>query len=250
MVSRDQSAMVAFVDRLNRRSSLSHAECGALLELRGRVSVARANIDIVSPGQRTDHACLVLDGMAGRFGQVANGQRQITALHIVGDMCDLHSIVAPRAGWALQALAPTSIMQVPHEQLLDIAQTYPNVARAFWRDCSVDASVLSQWLVNVGRLDARARLAHLICEMGVRMEEAALGVRTGFILDMSQDQIADALGLTPVHVNRTLKVLREEGVLELSRRFVRILDWELLVVIAEFDPHYLQIEPDAMRRAA
>jgi len=156
-------------------------------------------------------------------------------------MCDLHSVVAPKAGWALQALAPTAILRVPHVQLLAVAKAYPNVAEAFWRDCSVDASVLSQWVVNVGRRSARSRLAHLLCEMAVRMDDAGLGTRQSYKLQASQMQIGDMLGLTSVHVNRTIRHLREIELVTIRAQDVRILDWSGLVRLGDFDEQYLQI---------
>lgn len=241
MTSDTRSAMMSFVDRLHRRSPLSGEESDALLALSGYTSVARANVDIVSLGQDTQHACLVLDGLAGRFGQIVDGQRQITALHIAGDMCDLHSVVAPKAGWALQALAPTAILRVPHAQLMAVARAYPNVAEAFWRDCSVDASVLSQWVVNIGRRSARSRMAHLLCEMAVRMDDAGFGTRHCFKLQASQMQIGDMLGLTAVHVNRTIKLLREIELVTIRSHEITILNWAGLTRLGDFDEQYLQI---------
>lgn len=242
MISDSRTSMQLFVDRVNRCSPLRDEESDALLGLSGNISVARANMDIVAPGETTTHACLVLDGLAGRFGQVIDGRRQITALHVAGDMCDLPSVVTPRAGWALQALSPTAILRIPHAQLLEVARAYPNVAEAFWRDCSLDASVLSQWLVNVGRRDARARLAHLLCEMALRMESAGLGDRHVFRLQATQTQLGDALGLTPVHVNRTIQTLRKMGLVAIRSPEVRILDWDALANLGDFDDDYLQID--------
>lgn len=248
MVHDPHSAITIFVSRLHRRSSLSDAEANALLALRGTTSVVHANSDIVSPGEAPVHACLVLDGLAGRFSQLGDGQRQITALHVSGDMCDLHSLVTPNGGWALQALSPTVILKVPHSQLREIAHAFPNIAEAFWRDCSVDAGVLSQWVVNIGRRDARSRLAHLLCEMAVRLENAGLGSRTAFRLEATQAQLADALGLTAVHVNRTIQALRASGIVSINGHEIRIGDWDALVEMAGFDERYLQIE--GWRKAA
>lgn len=242
MPHNQKSAIRLFVDRLNARSSLSAEEIGALLELRGQSMLARAHVDIVSPGDLADHACLVVDGLVGRFGIVIDGKRQITALHVAGDMCDLHSLVAPNVSWALQALAPTAVLRIAHRDLREVARAYPNVAEAFWRDCSVDASVLSQWVVNIGRRQAAPRLAHLLCEMSLRMENAGLGTRTAFRLQATQNQLGDALGLTPVHVNRTLRALAEDGLLQMKGFEVRIACWERLAALGEFDDDYLQVD--------
>lgn len=244
-----RSAIQLFLNRMCNRSALTSAETEAMLTLPGRVIRMPARTDIVCPGDLTDHACLIVDGLAGRFGQVIDGRRQITALHIAGDMCDLHSVVTPRVSWALQTLCPSTVMRIPHRALHQVARTYPTLAEAFWRDCSVDASILSQWVVNVGRRDARSRTAHLLCEMALRMEVAGLGSRMNFRLEATQAQIGDATGLTSVHVNRVYRLLRDSGALTIEGREVRILDWDALVAIADFDPDYLHFGAAAAAHA-
>lgn len=235
------SPMQMFVDRLDRRSGLTTEEADALLGLRGHFTKARANEDIVSPGETTIYASLVVDGLAGRFGQVVNGQRQITGFYLSGDMCDLHSLVAPTANWAVQALSTTTILKISHLELRAVANAYPRIAQAFWRDCSVDASVTSQWVVNVGRRDASSRLAHLLCEMGVRHEDAGSGIRTSYRLPATQAQLGDALGLTSVHVNRTVRMLRDLGLAIVGKQQVTVGDWDGLARRGDFDVGYLQI---------
>ena len=192
-------------------------------------------------GEPVDHCCLVVDGMMGRFGQTSEGDRQITALHVPGDMADLHSIVRPVGTSAIQALSTTTVLRISHAELRKLAVRFPAVAEAFWRDCMVDAAVMSQWVVNVGRRDALTRLAHLLCEVGVRIgDERTPLLRYAF--PVTQAHLADATGLTPVHVNRTLKVLREDGLATVHAREVQIHDWKGLAKLGEFDPSYLQAD--------
>lgn len=238
------SAMQPFLNRLLDRSELSVGEQQAILDLRGLPSQARANIDIVSPGQTTTHSCLVIDGVIGRFGQLTDGRRQITAFHVAGDMCDLHSVMCSKVGWSIQALTPTTMLKVSHHDLRALARAHPAIGEAFWRDCVVDASILSQWVVNVGRRDAKTRLAHILCEMGVRLEQAGLGARTQFQLNITQSQLADALGLTAVHVNRVLQYLRSEKFISTQHREMRILDWHRLSKLGDFDDGYLERDPE------
>ena len=235
MIHTPHSALDLFIHRLHTRSALSGDEIATLRSIRGHQSLAGSNVDIVSPGDTTECATLVVAGLVGRFGVVIDGRRQITALHVAGEMCDLHSVVTPDVSWALQALSPAAILRVPHRELRRVAGAHPRIAEAFWRDCSVDASVLAQWVVNVGRRDARARMAHLFCEMGIRMENAGLGERTRFRLDATQAQLGDALGLTSVHVNRTLTGFRESGVLQMRGREIHVLDWDELARIGDCD---------------
>lgn len=243
-------AIEKFVVRLLRRSTLSSEEVHALLTLPCRVTQPQAHADIVRPGETVSHACLVAKGLVARFDQMRDGKRQIAAFHITGDMCDLHSVVAPTAGWGISALSPSTVLFVPHAELRKLAIAYPNVALAFWRDSTADASVLAKWVGNLGRQDARARLAHLLCEMGVRLELADLGTRTSFVLDATQEQLADALGLTAVHVNRTMQALRREGLLATRSRTIEVADWQRFAEVADFDPAYLLLDLPSRAAAA
>lgn len=243
MVSSNHTALARFLHRIVRRSRLSSAEQSAILNLRSHASQAAAHRDILSPGKKVDHACLVVDGLVGRFDQMADGHRQITAMHIPGDLCDLHSVVAPVSAWGLEALTTTTVLHIPHRDLRALMTAYPAVALAFWRDSTADASILAKWVANIGRKDARARLAHLFCEMGVRMEQAGLATRTEYDFPVTQAQLGDAMGLTQVHVNRTIQGLRRDGVLRTSHRTIHIDDWDALASMAEFDPDFLLVEP-------
>lgn len=234
-----------FVDRLASRSPLGRAERQALLDLPASPAQIETNRDFVRLGERVDHASCVVQGLIGRFGQNRQGNRQITAVHIPGDMVDLHSVVVPDAGSALQALSVTTILRVPHAALRDAARRHPAIAEAFWRECVADAAVLAEWVVNVGRRDARSRMAHLICELGCRFESAGFPVGFSFPFLGTQNHLADMLGLTPVHVNRTLQALKRDDVVAVRSRAIEILDWNRLVEIGDFDPRYLHIKPAA-----
>jgi CRP-like cAMP-binding protein len=193
-------------------------------------------------GQYVDHCMLVVDGLVGRFDQLPDGRREITALHVPGDIADLPSLVNPKAGWALQALTTTTILRLPHKEMRRLASEDAGITEALWRDCVVDASIFSQWVVNVGRRDARARMAHLWCEMAIRAENAGIGSRASFKLDVTQADLADILALTAVHVNRTLQALRATGIVTVNARTVQIHDWNALVEVGEFDPAYLLLD--------
>jgi CRP-like cAMP-binding protein len=243
MHSSNHSAISRFLERLLRRSPLSAEEQAAILALRSHASQVAAHRDIVSLGEQVQHSCLVVEGLVGRFDQMRDGRRQITALHIPGDMCDLHSVVSPIAGWGLEALTTTTILHVPHQDLRNLVTAHPGIALAFWRDTTADASVLAKWIGNLGRRDAASRIAHLFCEVGMRMEQAGLGTRTQFRLPMTQTQIADAMGLTPVHVNRTMQTLRRDQIVRTEQRTIHVDNWARLSEIAEFDPEFLLAEP-------
>lgn len=237
------SALGAFVDRLSELSPLSNADAAALTGLSAQVTRVPANTDIVAPASEFEHAILVASGLVGRFLQLPDGRRQITAIHLPGDLADLHRVATPKAGSALHALTHATVVRIPGRELRALALASPAITQAFWVYSAIDAAVLSRWAVNLGRREARVRMAHLLCEIGLRMESSGEALRTDFLLELTQSQLGDALGLTPVHVNRTLKALREAGLIEIDGRIFRIPDWPRLAALAEFDPEYLQILP-------
>ena len=234
-------ALEAFVQRLSALSPLSRNDIAALTELPCEAVRFRGNVDIELPGQAFEYACLVATGLVAGFVQLADGRRQFTALHIPGDMADIHRVAMPMAGSAIQTLTTTMVVRVPAKKLRSVAFNSPTITQAFWAYSAVDAAVLAQWAVNLGRRDAKARMAHFLCEMSLRSESSGQGTRNEFVLEASQGQIGDALGLTAVHVNRTLKALRQSKVVSIDGRIIRIQDWALLTAIGDFDPNYLQL---------
>jgi CRP-like cAMP-binding protein len=249
MVPSRRSALQQFVARLALRSILTEEEQSAVLGLPGHVTRVAARTDFVRQGQQVDHSCLVVEGLVGRFGQNSAGARQITCLHIPGDMADLPSVVSPKSGWGLAALTETTILRVPHADLRRFAAKHPGVAEAFWRDCVADGSIFSEWVVNVGRRDAIARLSHLFCEMAIRCERAGQGERNSFPLPLTQIDLADATGLTSVHVNRTLKELKIRSIVELRAGTVTVTDWDQLVSTGGFDDAFMLLDAPSPRIA-
>jgi CRP-like cAMP-binding protein len=239
-----------FLERLTCRSVLTREEQQAILSLPTHASQVHANNDFVGLGETVDHVSLIVSGMVGRFDQNSEGSRQITAIHIPGDMANLHSVVQPQATSALQALSVATILSIPHCAVRAATAQHPALAEALWRDCMVDAAILSQWVVNVGRCQARIRIAHLLCEMATRLKAPIDQGSFSFPFLVTQMQIADATGLTSVHVNRILRTLREEGLVDVRRREVVVEDWKGLVAAGEFDPNYLQndINPEERLR--
>lgn len=241
-----------FLDRLNSRSVLTAEEQQAILDLPSHPDQVDANRDFVHLGQSVDHVSLIVDGLVGRFDQNSDGSRQITAIHIPGDMANLHATVQPQATSALQALSVAAILRVPHAAIRTATARYPALAEALWRDCMVDAAISSQWIVNVGRRDARSRIAHLLCEMATRLHSSAKERSFSFPFLVTQIQLADATGLTNIHVNRVLRAFRSEGIADVRRREVVVQDWNKLIAIGNFDPNYLQtdIRPEERLRIA
>ena len=250
-MSNDQSSMLPFLRTLEARSNLSDVERQEILDLPFVPKQVKPNHDFVRQGDRISHSCFVLDGVVGSFKQDAEGNRQIVSIFINGDMVDLHSVVVPEAMSYLQALTATTILNVPHAALRELARTYPNIAEAFWRHCVVDAGILMEWVVNVGRRDARSRMAHFYCELGSRSAKGR--PQDGMIspYPITQFQLSDILSLTAVHINRTLQSLRQDGLLQrVERSIERILDWNRLADVGDFDADYLHLRGEPEPKAA
>ena len=246
------ASLTPFLHKMEARSWFTAEEREAILGLPFTPRQIQTNRDFVERGERVTHSCFVLEGMVGTFGQTRNGARQITSVFISGDMINLQAVALPEALSALQALTTTTILLVPHSALRQVGQRHPNVAEAFWRECVVETAIINEWVVNVGRRDARSGMAHLFCELACRSGRARPEDNFTFPFPVTQNHLGDMLGLTPVHVNRTLQGLREDRLVEVGRGVVQILNWDRLEKIGDFDANYLQlgIKEDGRNAAA
>lgn len=202
---------------------------------------------VVREGDQATHSCVLVSGFAYRQKIVGNGGRQILAIHVAGDLVDLQNSLLRTADHSVQALTDTVIAQIPVEEVRKLAFARPAVGMAMWYDTLVDASIHREWTTNIGRRDALARVSHLLCEFGVRLEKAGLGNRSRYELPMTQEELADCVGLTPVHMNRTLRALDRERLIERPRRAIVIDEWARLAKLGDFDTGYLHL-PDEIRR--
>ncbi|WP_260597787.1 Crp/Fnr family transcriptional regulator [Sphingomonas endolithica] len=227
------------MDRLTNRSVLTEEERHAILAMPAEEYSIPSKRDYLRCNQSTTYACLVVSGMLGRFGQTSDGVRQITAFHIPGDMADLLSAVRPAGIGGLTTLCDTVLLRVPHSAIRAVVARYPAVAEALWRDCMFDAAIMMEWVVNVGRRNAASRVAHIFCEMALR-SGSNREPSTEYAFPVTQEQLGDACSLTGVHVNRTLKALRE--VVALKDGVVHIHDWARLTSVGDFDAAYLTVE--------
>jgi CRP-like cAMP-binding protein len=216
----------------------------ALLSLPHRVKELERHAYIVRDGDMATQSCVMLSGFAMRHKFVAGGSRQIFSLHMKGDIVDLQNSFLGVADHNVQVLTGSTVAFIPRAAIKQIAFERPNVGVAMWFDTLVDASIFREWIANVGRRDAHTRIAHLLCEFALRLKVAGLGEATDYQLPMTQEEIADCVGLTVVHLNRTLKVLQAEGLITRhSPRAVTIGDWNKLADIGDFDSTYLHLRP-------
>ena len=233
-----------FFRKLERRDVLSEQEREALISRAGPEIDFPAGADIVHEGERLDRSLLVVSGFSTRYHTLRDGGRQITAVHVPGDFVDLHSLLLKEMDHSVGALSACRVITFPHRGLIEITERYPHLTRLLWLMTLLDSSIHRQWIVAMGRRSAPEQLAHLICELYVRLESVGLASDFKFEFPATQTQLADALGISPVHVNRVLQELRGENLFTWQGQIVRILDWARLQERAEFDPRYLHLNQE------
>lgn len=228
--------------KLKRRSPLEDRDEKALLALPFTTRSLEPGNYLVRQGERAEYTCVLLSGFAYRQKIVGDGGRQIVALQVPGDAVDLQNSLLKVADHSVQALCAIEMARIPRAALLDIAAQYPAIAHAFWLDTLVDGSIAWEWIANIGRRSALMRLAHLLCECALRLEVVGIADGTDHKLPMTQEQFGDALGLTPVHVNRMFKHLMRERLITRDQRIVTICDVPRLRALADFQSAYLHLD--------
>ena len=234
----------ALIRKLDGFVDLSDEEKGALAHICTDICDVRAGTDLIREGDRPDKVFILIEGWAFRYKILADGKRQILAFLIPGDLCDIHVFILARMDHGIATLGPARIATVSPQRLLEVMNRYRNIERALWWATLVDEAVLREWLVNMGQRDAYHRIAHLFCELWLRMQAVGLTSNGSISLPITQNELGDAMGLTPVHVNRTLQKLRGEGLITLDARQLTIPDPERLAAISGFEPNYLHLDRD------
>ena len=243
MSSEPASTLQPMVRKLRYWHHLDAADEEALLNLPHRTKRLERNSYIVRERESTTHSCLMLSGTAIRHKVVGDGARQIVAVHMKGDLVDLQNSFLTVADHSVQVLTDSKVAFIPRDEIKRLAFARPSIGMAMWFDTLVDGSVFREWIANLGRRDARTRMAHLLCEFSLRLKVAGLGEVTNYELPMTQEQLADALGLTAVHVNRTVRGLEADGLIaRRSSRSVTIGDWRKLADAGDFDSSYLHLK--------
>ncbi len=235
-------ALAKYLAKIERRGPLPEAARAALLALPARIKRFGTYQDIVREGDRPTESCFVESGLVSRYRTLKSGARQILSFHVEGDMIDLQSALIVVADHGIRTHMPTTVVAVPHEDILRIAGEHPAIGRAFWFDTLVDAAIFREWTVNVGRRSTRERAAHLLLELAVKLDAAGLMHDDSFELPISQNDLADALGITAVHMNRTMQWLRGQRLIRTHMRTVTIENWPAMRELAGFDPVYLHPE--------
>lgn len=232
----------SLLQALELRDTLTAAEREVILDAPSREMNFQAGQDIVEEDARPTESSLIVTGLAARYKVLAGGGRQFTALHVTGDFVDLQSLLLKKMDHAVLALAPTRVAKVQHSTLRQITVDFPHLARLLWLMTLVDGAIHREWILSMGRRHAPARLAHLVCELFMRLKAVGKVDGLSFPLPLTQTQMGDVLGVSAVHLNRTLQELRRGGMITWRGQTVTIKDWERLRTFAEFDPAYLSLE--------
>jgi CRP-like cAMP-binding protein len=234
--------MTLLVDRLRSRSPLAAEEREAILNLEHRIEEFETLRYLVREGDKPSRCYVLLEGYAYRHKIVAGGARQIVGIHIRGDLIDLQNSMLDVSDENVQAMTRVKVASIAVASLGRLLESFPAIANAVLKEALVYSAIFSEWIANVGRRDSRSRMAHILCELSVRQKVAGLSADGDFHLPMTQEQLGDALGLTSVHVNRTLQGLEKDGLISRNKRTIRINEWEALTRVGDFRPTYLHLQ--------
>ena len=235
--------MGAFIRKLEQFVALSQTDKAILTRLsteRQRTLDARA--DIIRQGENPTDLYLLLSGWACRYKQLEDGRRQIVAFFLPGDLCDLNVFILRQMDHSIGALTPVSFAEISRTAFENATMTHPRVLQALWWETLVNAAIQREWTVNLGQRNASERMAHLLCELFLRLQGVGLTRRNSYDFPLTQADLADAAGLSSVHVNRTLQDLRNDGLIILKGKVLTIPDIEALKVAALFNPDYLHLD--------
>lgn len=235
------TALHSLLQKLESHVALDQDDRQAIFGLPHSVRTFEPAGYIAREGDVPDRIAILMSGYVMAHKITGPGARQIVAVYLPGEPLDLQHLYLDCSDQNLQALTRAVVAFIPRAAVQGVVAMRPAVARAILLHNLIEASVFREWILNLGRRSALPRLAHLLCELGVRFELQGLGTRTSFDLPMTQEQIADTIGLTPVHVNRTLKTLERQGLVQRSKRRITLSDWETLRDVADFNPRYLHV---------
>ena len=228
--------------RGRRRQTMSAQEKDIVEQAIDRIETLDARRIIQRRGERVHHATLLLEGHICRYMDARDGFRQLVAFQVPGDFVDLHGYPLRYLDHDIATLTPVRLAYVPHDTLDRIVADQPHLARLLWFSTLLDAAIHREWIFRIGRLDAAGRIAHFLCETHARMAAIGRVIDDAFDLPLTQQDLGEACGLTSVHVNRTLRKLREQRLVDFQQHRARIIDRKALARVGEFDPDYLYMD--------
>ena len=228
--------------KLETHSALEEEDRQAVLGLSHTIRSLDAHAYTLREGEKPESCSILLEGFAYRQKLTSSGGRQILSLHIPGEPLDFQNLFLDEADHNVQMLTRGQVAMVPRGELQALARSRSGISHAILTVILIEAAIFREWVVNVGRRDSRTRLAHVLCEFAVRLEAQGLTEDYGYELPMTQEQLADVLGLTPVHVNRTIKALEMEKLITRKGRSISFPDWEQMRTVGDFSQRYLHLQ--------
>jgi CRP-like cAMP-binding protein len=237
--------LALFIRQLGLHSPLSSAARNAILDLPVQLKTREAGAYLMREGDAPTQCTVLVSGYAYRQKQTGDGLRQFVSLHIPGDPLDLQQLALDAADHSVRMMTGGQLAFVSHTHIRGLMRSDPEVADALFRTVLIEGSIFREWVLNVSRRDAPTRLAHLLCEFALRIEKFGLAGDDQLELPMTQEQLADAVGLTPVHVNRTLKRLEATGLVSRNRGRIVFPSWQRMRDVADFSQNYLHLEKSA-----
>ena len=235
-----QNPLHRLLQTLEKHSPLSDDDRNAILGLTCTVRTVEPATYTVREGDPPDFCAILISGFAYRQKITGDGARQIIAIHIPGEALDFQNLFLKVADHSVQMLTRGDVAFIPSKELRALARSNAAIGYAILINILIDASIFREWVLNVGRRDSRTRVAHVLCEFAVRLESEGLADE-GYELPMTQEQLADAVGLTPVHVNRVLKSLEADGLISRKKRNISFPDWKRMRDVGDFNQRYLHL---------
>lgn len=238
--------ITAHLKKLRLRTDISSEEERVIRGLVADTRRFRADEFLVRAGEPLDHSMLLLDGWVVRCKDLPSGDRQVLEIHVAGDFADLHGYTLKRLDHDVVSVTSGTVGLVPHAALTELTESHPHLARVYWLATNIDAAISREMALSLGQRSAISRMAHLFCELYVRLDIVGRTRGDSFDFPLTQREMSECLGLTVVHVNRTLQELRRMGLVEAENRQITIVDKPRLQAVAEFDPGYLHLEKRAL----
>ena len=232
----------ALIRKLESFETLTDEDHRALNAFVPRIRQVGARVDLVREGDQPENVHLILEGYACRYKVLPDGQRQIMALFVPGDFCDLNVFILDQMDHSIGTISACQVVDIPRSAIEEVTANRPRITRAFLWCALVDEAILREWLVNMGAREGNQRIAHLLCELLMRLDAVGLVTNHSYAFPFTQTDIADTMGLSNVHVNRVLRELRELGLVTLKQRILTILDVDRLKAYCSFNPNYLHLK--------
>ena len=220
------------------RHDMSEAEKDELERLAGDVQTFEGGHRLIARGDACDYSTILVEGFMLRTLE-SEQRRYGISFHVPGDFVDLHCFALKRLDHNIDCVGPTTIAQVPHSAIVEIMEERPHLARLFWFSTLLDATMHREWIMKLEQLTAPKRIAHIFAEIWRRLEMVGLGYPDGFETRLTQADIAEMCGATPIHTNRALSDLRKNGIADFKRGEVRVPDRAKLEDYVGFTADYL-----------